>query len=118
MFLCGQLRLHDHNILRPIQAKRFAKQFRHIAVHLPEVPHPAHVAWREAGHVRALFFQELRSSYRRTLFRADTDGLANLAVQLYLRQIRFHDRCQFGKQCAVIHSLSDIHSFSFPAHSA
>ena len=31
MFLCGQLRLHDHNILRPIQAKRFAKQFRHAA---------------------------------------------------------------------------------------
>ena len=26
--------------------------------------------------------------------------------------------CEIGKHCAVIHSLSDIHSFSFPAHSA
>ena len=118
MFLCGQLRLHDHNILRPIQAKRFAKQFRHAAIQLPKVPHPAHIARREAGHIRVLFFYELRSSYRRTLFHAGTDGLADLAVQLHLRQFRFHGSFQCGKHCAVIHSFSDIHSFSFPAHSA
>jgi len=98
--------------------KRFAKQFRHSAVQLPKVPHPAHIAWRETGHIRVLFFQELRSGHCCTLFRAATDGLADLAVQLHLRQIRFHDRFQFGKHCAVIHSFSDIHSFSFPAHSA
>ena len=118
MFLCGQLCLHDHNILRPIQVKRFAKQFRHAAVQLPEVPHPAHIARREAGHIRVLFFQELCGSYCRTLFRAGTDGLADLAVQLHLRQIRIHDSFQCGKHCAVVHSFSDIHSFSFPAHSA
>ena len=116
--LCGQLRLHDHNVLRPIQVKRFAKQFWHAAVQLPEIPHPAHITRREAGHIRVLFFQELRSGHRCALFRADADSLANLTVQLYLRQIRFHDRFQFGKHCAVIHSFSDIHNFSFPAHSA
>jgi len=98
--------------------KRFAQQFRHIAVQLPEVPHPAHIARRKAGHIRVLFFQELRSGHRRSLFRAGADGLADLAVQLHLRQIRFHGRFQFGKHCAVIHSFSDIHSLSFPAHSA
>ena len=118
MFLCGQLRLHDHNILRPIQAKRFAKQFWHAAVQLPEIPHPTHIARRETGHIRVLFFYELRSSYRCTLFRVGTDGLADFAVQLHLRQICFHDRFQCGKHCAVVHSLSDIHSFSSPAHSA
>ena len=116
--LCGQLRLHDDHVLRPIQMKRFAKQFRHIAVQLPEVSHSAHIARREAGHIRVLFSQELRSGYRCALLRAGADGLADLAVQLHLRQIRFHDSFQFGKHCAVIHSFSDIHSFSFPAHSA
>jgi len=115
---CGQLRFHDHNVLCPIQVKRFAKQFRRAAVQLPEIPHPAHIARREAGHIRVLFFYELRSSYRCTLFRVGTDGLADFAVQLHLRQICFHDRFQCGKHCAVVHSLSDIHSFSFPAHSA
>jgi hypothetical protein len=98
--------------------KRFAKQFRRAAVQLPEIPHPAHIARREAGHIRVLFFYELRSRYRCTLFRVGTDGLADFAVQLHLRQICFHDRFQCGKHCAVVHSLSDIHSFSFPAHSA
>ena len=98
--------------------ERFSQQFRHIAVHLPEVPHPAYIARREAGHIRVVFFQEIRSGHCCTLFRAGTDGLADFAVQLYLRQIRFHDRCKFGKQCAVVHSFSDIHSFSFPARSA
>lgn len=116
--LCGQFRLHDHNILRPTQVKRFAQQFRHVAVQLPEVPHPAHIARRKAGHIRVLFFQELRCGHRRALFRADTDNLTNLAVQLHLRQSRFHHGFQCGKHCAVINSLSDIHSFSFPAHSA
>ena len=32
--------------------KRFAKQFRRAAVQLPEIPHPAHIARREAGHIR------------------------------------------------------------------
>ena len=118
MLLCGQLCLHDHNVLGPIQVKRFAKQFWHIVVHLPEVPHPAHIARREAGHLWVLFFQKLRSGHRRALFRAGADNLANLAVQLHLRQIRFHERFQFGKHCAVINSLSDIHNFSFPARSA
>jgi len=98
--------------------KRFAKQFRRAAVQLPEIPHPAHIARREADHIRVLFFYELRSNYRCTLFRVGTDGLADFAVQLHLRQICFHDRFQCGKHCAVVHSLSDIHSFSFPAHSA
>jgi len=98
--------------------KRFAKQFRHAAVQLPEIPHPAHITRREAGHIQVLFFQELRSSHRRALFRAGADDLTNLAVQLHLRQIRFYGRFQFGKHCAVIHSFSDIHSLSFPAHSA
>jgi hypothetical protein len=118
VFLCGQLRLHDHNILRPIQAKRFAKQFRHAAIQLPEIPHPAHIARREAGHIRVLFLQELCGSYCRTLFRAGADDLADFTVQLHLRQIRFHERSQCGKHCAVIHSFSDIHSFPFPAHNA
>ena len=118
MFLCGQLRLHDHNILRPIQAKRFAKQFRHAAIQLPKVPHPAHIARREAGHIRVLFFQELRSGHRRTLFRAGADDLTDLTVQLHLRQFRFHGSFQCGKHCAVVHSFSDIHSFSFPVRSA
>jgi hypothetical protein len=98
--------------------KRFAKQFRHAAVQLPEIPHPAHITRREAGHIRVLFFQELRSSHRRALFRAGADDFTDLAVQLHLRQIRVHDKSQCGKHCAVIHSLSDIHSFSFPAHIA
>jgi len=98
--------------------KRFANQFRHVAVQPPEIPHPAHIAWREARHIWVLFFQELRCGHRRTLFRAGADNLANLAAQLHLRQIRFHGRFQFGKHCAVIHSFSDIHSFSFPARSA
>ena len=34
--------------------KRFAKQFRRAAVQLPEIPHPAHIARREAGHIRVL----------------------------------------------------------------
>jgi len=98
--------------------KRFAQQFRHIAVHLPEVPHPAHIARREAGHIQVLFFQELRSGYRCALLRAGADNLSDLAVQLHLRQICFHDCFQCCKHCAVIHSFSDIHSFSFPARSA
>jgi hypothetical protein len=93
--------------------KRFAQQFRHIAVHLPEVPHPAHIARREAGHIRVLFFQELRSGHCCTFFGTGADDLTDLAVQLHLRQIRFHDSFQFGKHCSVIHSFSDIHSFSF-----
>ena len=115
---CGQLRFHDHNVLRPIQVKRFAKQFRHAAVQLPEIPHPTYIAWREAGHIRVLFSQKIRSGHRRTLFRAGADDLTDLAVQLHLRQIRIHDKSQCGKHCAVIHSFSDIHSFSFPAHNA
>jgi len=98
--------------------KRFVKQFRHATVQLPEVPHSAHIAWREAGHIRVLFFQELRCGHRRTLFRAGADNLADLAVQLHMRQIRFHDCFQCCKYCAVIHSFSDIHNFSFPAHNA
>jgi len=98
--------------------KRFAKQFRRAAIQLPEIPHPAHIAWREAGHVRVLFFQKLRSGHCCALFRAGADDLTDLAVQLHLRQIRVHGSFQCGKHCAVIHSLSDIHSFSFPAHSA
>ena len=93
--------------------KRFAQQFRHVAVQLPEVPHPAYIARGEAGHIRVLFFQELRSNYRRPLLRAGADDLIDLAVQLHLRQIRFHDRFQFGKHCAVIHSFSDIHKAQF-----
>ena len=89
--------------------KRFAKQFRHAAVQLPEIPHPAHITRREAGHIRVLFFQELRSSHRRALFRAGADDLTDLAVQLHLRQIRVHDKSQCGKHYAVIHSFSDIH---------
>jgi len=65
-----------------------------------------------------LFFQELRGGHRRALFQAGADNLSDLTVQLHLRQIRFHGRFQCGKHCAVIHSFSDIHSFSFPAHSA
>ena len=118
MFLCGQLCLHNHNVLCPIQVKRFAKQFRRAAVQLPEIPHPAHIARREAGHIRVLFLQELCGSYCRTLFRAGADDLADFTVQLHLRQIRFHERSQCGKHCAVIHSFSDIHSFPFPAHNA
>jgi len=98
--------------------KRFSQQFRHIAVHLPEVPHPAYIARREAGHIRVVFFQELRSGHCCTLFRADADGLADLTVQLHLRQFLFHGSFQCGKHCAVVHSFSDIHSFSFPARSA
>jgi hypothetical protein len=116
--LCGHFCLHDYHILRPIQAKRFVQQIRHIAVQLPELPHPAHIARREAGHIRVLFFQELRRSYRCTLFRAGADDLADLAVQLHLRQDGLHNSFQRGKHCTVVNSFSDIHSFSFPAHSA
>jgi len=113
-----QFCLYDNHVLRPVQAKRFVHQFRHAAIQTPEVPHPAHIARRKAGHIRILFFQELRSSHCRALFRAGADDSSDLAVQLHLRQLHFHDRSQCGKHCAVVNSLSDIHSFSFPAHSA
>ena len=89
--------------------KRFAKQFRHAAVQLPEIPHSAHITRREAGHIRVLFFQKFRSGHRCALFRAGADDLSDLAVQLHLRQIRVHGSFQCGKHCAVIHSFSNIH---------
>jgi hypothetical protein len=85
-----QLCLHDDNILRPIQEKRFVQQLRHITVQLPEIPHSADIAGREAGHIRVLFSQKIRSGHRRTLFRAGADNLTDFAVQLHLRQILIH----------------------------
>lgn len=50
----GQLCFHDDNILSPIQPQDFGQQFGRITVQTIEVPHPAHIAWREASHVGVL----------------------------------------------------------------
>lgn len=46
-----QLCFHDDHILRPVQAQGLGQQFRHVTIQPIEVPHPAHIARREASHI-------------------------------------------------------------------
>lgn len=110
----GNFCFHDDHILRPVQAQGLGQQFGHITVQTIEVPHPAHIAWREASHVGVLLTQITCSRHRRTFFGTGANSLADLAVQFHLRQ--FHADCQIqcGVHGAVVDFFANIHGFSFP----
>ena len=80
----GQLCVHDDHILRPVQAQSLGQQFGHITIQPIEVPHPAHIARREASHIWVPLTQVTRSRHRCTLFRTGADGLADLTIHLHL----------------------------------
>lgn len=110
----GQFCFHDDHILSPIQPQDFGQQFGHITVQTIEVPHPAHIAWRETSHVGVLFTQVTCSRHRRTFFGTEANSLADLAVQLHLRQIFADCQIQCGKHGAIVDFFANIHDFSFP----
>ena len=75
---------HDDHILSPVQAQGLGQQFGHITIQPIEVPHPAHIARREASHIGVPLTQVTRSRHRRTLFRTGAYGFADLTIQLHL----------------------------------
>ena len=109
----GQFCFHDDHILSPIQPQDFGQQFGHITVQTIEVPHPAHIAWREASHVGALLTQVTCSRHRRTFFGTGANSLANLAVQFHLRQFHADSQIQCSVHGAVVDFFANIHGFSF-----
>jgi len=111
----GQFRLHDDHILCPVQTHCRCQQLRRIAVHPVEVPHPAHIAGREAVGCGIGRLQVFRRRDSGAFFAPAADHSANLAVQLHLRELRRNSGVQRGEQGGVICGLADIHSFSFPA---
>jgi len=101
--------------LCPVQTHCRCQQLRRIAVHPVEVPHPAHIAGREAVGCGIGRLQVFRRRDSGAFFAPAADHSANLAVQLHLRELRRNSGVQRGEQGGVICGLADIHSFSFPA---
>ena len=110
----GQFCFHDDHILSPIQPQDFGQQFGHITVQTIEVPHPAHIARGEASHTGVQLTQITRRRYCRTLFGTGANSLADLTVQLHLRQIFAACQIQCGKHGAVVDLFPNVHGFSFP----
>ena len=80
----GHFCFHDDHILRPVQAQSLGQQFGHITIQPIEIPHPAHIARREASHIGVPLTQVTRSRHCCTLFRTGADGLADLTIHLHL----------------------------------
>ena len=105
----GNFCFHDDHILRPVQAQGLGQQFGHITVQTIEVPHPAHIARGEASHTGVQLTQVTRCRHRCTLFGTGADGLADLTVQLHLRQVLADCIIQGGIHSTVVNVFSDIH---------
>ena len=92
----------------------FRQQFQRVAVHPVEVPHPAHIAGREAIGCGIGGLQVFRRRDSGAFFSSAADHSANLAVQLHLRELCRHKRIQRGKHGGVICGLADIHGLLLP----
>lgn len=99
----------DYRILCPVQAQSLFHKLRGAFIQPVEIPHPAHIAGREAGCFRAAALQIFCRSHSRTFFRSVADQSAYLAVQLHLRQSCHHQCVQCHEHGAVIYGLPDIH---------
>lgn len=111
---CAQPCFHDDYILRPVQTEGIGQQFRHITIQPIEVPHPAHIAWRETSHVGILLTQVTCSRHRRTFFGTSADGLTNLTIQLHLGQILGNRKIQCSVHSTIVDFFPNVHGFSFP----
>ena len=105
---------HDDHILSPVQAQGLGQQFGHITVQPIEIPHPAHIARREASHIRVPLTQVTCCRHCRTLFRAGADSFANLTVHLHLGQILGNRKIQCSVHSTIVDFFSNVHGFSFP----
>jgi len=101
--------------LSPVQTHCRCQQFRRVAVHPVEVPHPAHIAGREAIGCGIDGLQIFRRRDSRAFFAPAADQPTNFTVHFHLRELRRNSGVQRGEQGGVICGLADIHSFSFPA---
>ena len=93
----------------PAQLQGQRPQFLAICICTVKFPHPAQVAWGEALGLRIVCLEILGGHDRRALLRVGTDDLADLKVQLHLRELRPHELIQHPIHGAVIGWLSDVH---------
>jgi hypothetical protein len=98
--------------LSPVQTHYRCQQFRRVAVHPEEVPHPAQVAGREALGCGIGRLQIFRCRDSRAFFSSAADQPTDLAVQLHLRELRRNSGVQRGKHGGVICWLADVHGLS------
>lgn len=104
-----QLRLQDNHVLCPANGHGLRQHLRNIPIDAVEVPHPAKVSGRKPRNVRIGGTQILRSGHSRALFRSAIDQMADLTVQLHLRQGLCHQLIQRGVHGAIVGGFSDIH---------
>ena len=95
----------DGHILRPAQRP----QFWIVGIGAVELPHPPQVSRGESSIPRVVCLEILGGHDRRALLRVGTDDLADLKVQLHLRELRPHELIQHPIHGAVIGWLSDVH---------
>jgi len=98
--------------LSPVQTHYRCQQFRRVAVHPVEVPHPAHIARREAIGCGIDGLQIFRRRDSRAFFAPAADQPTNFAVQLHLRKLRRNSGIQRGIQGGVICWLANVHWLS------
>ena len=108
-FLRCQIRLHDHDILRPAQLHGQSCYLRIVLIGTIEIPHPAHTSGRETSLFGIAGGQILGSGHRGTFFRTEAYRLSNGPIQLHLGQICHHDAVQNSVHFCVVNGLSDIH---------
>ena len=93
----------------PAQLQGQRQEFWVIGVGPVELPHPAQVSGGESLGLRVVLLEILSGHHRRALLRVGTDDLADLKVQLHLRELRPHELIQHPIHGAVIGWLSDVH---------
>ena len=113
-FLQGQVSVHENQILRPAKSHCLPHDARSVFILAVKVPHPAHIARGEPGHVRIRALQMLRDSHSSSFLRSVTDQPPDFPVQLHLRQRGAHSAVHGREQLAVVNGFSDVHGFLLP----
>ena len=101
--------LQNGHVLRPAQFQGQRPQLQAIRIGPVKFPHPPQVSRGEASIPKVVCLEILGGHDRRALFRAGTDGPADLKVQLHLRETRPHELIQHPIHGAVIGWFSDVH---------
>ena len=78
--------LQNDDILRPADGHGFCQYFWCVFIRPVKFPHPAQIPGGEAGNVRVILAEILGGSNSGAFLRPGADELANLIIQLHLRQ--------------------------------
>ena len=108
-FLRDQVSVHENQILRPAKSHGLPHDARVVFIFAVKVPHSAHIARGEPGHVRIHALQMLRDRHSSAFLRPVTDQPPDFPVQLHLRQRGAHSAVHGREQLAVVNGFSDVH---------